>query len=128
MDIPLTLTRKAGLSMPVEKFKKALEEHANSSKEEPELEVTKKGAIYMTAVVECVVKNVLQDAGNVCRQKKQRRLLPGHIIEAVKRNDDLNELLGKCVEKFDTPIVLKAKKNIEEEDESSSSSSDASDD
>ncbi|KAF2986395.1 hypothetical protein EK904_003659 [Melospiza melodia maxima] len=49
-------------------------------------------AIYLTAVMEYLTAEVLELAGNAARENKKTRILPRHILLAVRNDDELNKL------------------------------------
>lgn len=47
----------------------------------------------MASVLEYLVSEVIELSGNACRDNKMKRIGPRHILLAVKKDDELNELL-----------------------------------
>ena len=50
--------------------------------------------VYMAAVLEYIVAEVLELAGNAAKDNKKQRIVPRHIMLAVKNDDELSNLLG----------------------------------
>ena len=52
------------------------------------------GPIYLTAVLEYMVAEVLELAGNACRDNKKKRVTPRHLVLAIRNDEELNKFLG----------------------------------
>lgn len=50
-------------------------------------------SIYLASVLEYLVAEVLELAGNAARDNKKQRIIPRHIQLAVRNDDELNEIL-----------------------------------
>ena len=51
------------------------------------------GSIYLAAVMEYLTAEILELAGNAARDNKKSRIIPRHIVLAVKNDEELNGLL-----------------------------------
>ncbi|NXB03167.1 H2A2 protein, partial [Cnemophilus loriae] len=81
---------KAGLQFPVGRVYRHLRRGKYADR------IGSGAAIYLAAVMEYVVAEVLELAGNAARENKKTRILPRHIQLAVRNDDELNKLFA-CV-------------------------------
>ena len=101
-----TKSQKAGLVLPFSLFQQKFEENAC------EESVTNEGAVYMTAVIEYIMAEVLELAGNACRDSRRLRIAPRDVQKAVREDEELNKLLGGLVVDV-TTSSLPPKKKVE---------------
>ena len=79
---------RAGLQFPVGRIHRLLRK-GNFSKR------TGSGApVYMAAVMEYLAAEVLELAGNAARDNKKRRIIPRHLLLAIRNDEELNKLLA----------------------------------
>ncbi|NXO22365.1 H2AX protein, partial [Cisticola juncidis] len=81
---------KAGLQFPVGRIHRLLRQGRYARK------VGSGAAIFLAAVMEYMVAEVLELAGNAARAHKKARILPRHIQLAVSNDDELNKFFA-CV-------------------------------
>eukprot|EP00005_Dracoamoeba_jomungandri_P003410 CAMPEP_0174260816 /NCGR_PEP_ID=MMETSP0439-20130205/10630_1 /TAXON_ID=0 /ORGANISM="Stereomyxa ramosa, Strain Chinc5" /LENGTH=138 /DNA_ID=CAMNT_0015345153 /DNA_START=34 /DNA_END=450 /DNA_ORIENTATION=+ len=83
----VTRSARAGLQFPVGRIHRQLKDGRYSSR-------TGAGApVYMAAVLEYLVAEILELAGNAARDNKRVRIIPRHIQLAVRNDEELNKLL-----------------------------------
>ena len=80
-------TARAGLQFPVGRVHRLLK-RGNYSKR------TGSGAaIYLAAVMEYLSAEILELAGNAARDNKKKRVVPRHLLLAIRNDEELNKLL-----------------------------------
>ena len=52
------------------------------------------GGIFMAAVLEYLAKEILELAGNACREKGKKTISPRHLMLAMKNDEELNKLVA----------------------------------
>ncbi|KHN70726.1 Histone H2AX [Toxocara canis] len=80
---------RAGLQFPVTKFHRLMKEAHRAKR------VTQSAAVYLSAVVEYLSAEILELSGNACRDNKRKRLVPRHILLAVKNDEELDRMCSK---------------------------------
>ena len=82
-----TLSKKSGLQFPVARIHAALKKGRYGE------HINKMASVYLTAVIEYLVAEVLELAGGQAKDYKKTRITPRHIQLAVRSDLELNELL-----------------------------------
>ena len=83
-----TKSAKAGLTFPVGRIGRFLKKGRFAKR------VGAGAPVYMAAVLEYVVAELLELSGNAAKDNKKTRIVPRHIQLAVKNDEELNKLLG----------------------------------
>ncbi|CAM2724991.1 unnamed protein product [Rotaria socialis] len=83
---------RAGIIFPVTRMHRYLKAAPSAPKR-----VTKGAAIYLAAVAEYLVAEVLELSGNAARDNRRSRIIPRHVLLAVASDEELNKLLRGCV-------------------------------
>ena len=82
---------RAGLQFPVGRIARYLRK-GNYAKR-----VGGAAPVYLAAVLEYIVAEVLELAGNAAKDNKRSRITPRHIQLAVRNDDELNQFFGNAV-------------------------------
>ena len=78
---------RAGLQFPVGRMHTALKKGQYAKR------VGNGSAVYLAAVLEYLTAEILELAGNAARDNKKVRIIPRHLLLAIKNDDELNNLL-----------------------------------
>ncbi|KAG9447339.1 hypothetical protein H6P81_013467 [Aristolochia fimbriata] len=81
-------SQKAGLQFPVGRIARFLKKGRYAQR------VGIGAPIYLAAVLEYLAAEVLELAGNAARDNKKTRIIPRHVLLAVRNDDELGKLLA----------------------------------
>ncbi|XP_060929878.1 late histone H2A.2.2-like [Limanda limanda] len=84
----VTRSARAGITFPVGRIHRLLKKGQYAKR------VGDGAAVYLAATMEYLTAEILELAGNACRDNKKRRIAPRHILLAVKNDEELNVLLA----------------------------------
>ena len=79
---------KAGLQFPVGRVARYMKKMRVASR------IGSGAPVYLAAVLEYLTAEILELAGNACRDNKKHRIVPRHIQLAVRNDEELNKLMG----------------------------------
>ncbi|OMO67695.1 hypothetical protein CCACVL1_20374 [Corchorus capsularis] len=85
---PVSRSVKAGLQFPVGRIGRYLKKGRYA------LRVGSGAPVYMAAVLEYLAAEVLELAGNAARDNKKNRIIPRHVLLAVRNDEELGKLLA----------------------------------
>ena len=80
---------KAGLQFPVGRIARHLKKGRYAAR------VGAGAPVYMAAVLEYLVAEILELAGNAARDHKKSRIIPRHVQLAVRNDEELSKFLGR---------------------------------
>ncbi|XP_020913656.1 late histone H2A.2.2-like [Exaiptasia diaphana] len=80
---------KAGLQFPVSRVHRFLRSGNYAKK------IGSGASVYLAAVMEYLAAEVLELSGNASRDNNRKRIIPRHLMLAVRNDEELNKLLGK---------------------------------
>jgi len=86
---PISTSTRAGLSLPVPRTKKHMVDQRLAGR------ISKTAPIYLTAVLEYLVAEVLELAGNAAKDNKKKTINPRHVMLAIRMDDELGKLCSK---------------------------------
>ena len=81
---------KAGIQFPVGKVGRLLKKGGYAKR------VGAGAPVYLAAVLEYLVAELLELSGNAAKDNKKQRIIPRHIQLAVKNDEELNKFLGRA--------------------------------
>lgn len=87
----LSRSAKAGLQFPVGRLSRYIRKGGYAKR------VGAGAPVYAAAVLEYLCAEVLELAGNVARDHKKTRILPRHIMLAVRNDEELSKLMSSIV-------------------------------
>ena len=112
---PKSTSSKAGLQFPVTRIRRYLKKGNYGPR-------GMAGSIYLAAVLEYLTAEILELAGNAARDNKKARIIPRHLLLAVKNDDELNGLLkhvtisqGGVLPNIQSVLLPKKSSSIEKE-------------
>lgn len=82
-------SKRAGLSFPVGRVARLLRKGRYATR------VSDVAPVYLAACLEYLSAEVLEIAGNACRDHKRQRIIPRHIALAVRNDEELNRLMSR---------------------------------
>ena len=83
----ISKSARAGLQFPVGRIARFLKKGRHASR------VGAGAPVYLAAVLEYLAAEVLELAGNAAKDNKRGRIVPRHILLAIKNDEELNKLL-----------------------------------
>ncbi|CAF3036400.1 unnamed protein product [Rotaria sp. Silwood2] len=88
----LSRSTRAGIIFPVSRVHRQLKSMPTATKR-----ITQGASIYLSAVIEYLVAELLELSGNAARDCHRSRIIPRHILLAYANDDELYRLLRNCV-------------------------------
>ena len=85
---PMSKSARAGLTMPVGRLKRYMRRGRYAPR------IGAGAPVYLAAVIEYCVAEVLELAGNAAKDNKRKTISPRHIMLAIKGDDEFNKMCG----------------------------------
>ena len=85
---PVSRSIKAGLQFPVGRIGRYLKKGRYAQR------VGTGAPVYLAAVLEYLAAEVLELAGNAARDNKKNRIIPRHVLLAIRNDEELGKLLA----------------------------------
>merc|ERR1712126_441731 len=82
-------SNRAGLQFPVGRIHRLLRKGNYAER------IGAGAPVYLAAVMEYLAAEVLELAGNACRDNKKTRIIPRHLQLAIRNDEELNKLLSR---------------------------------
>ena len=79
---------KAGIQFPVGRMGRFLKDGRYASR------IGSGAPVYLAAVLEYIVAEILELAGNAAKEQKKQRIIPRHIQLAVRNDEELSKFIG----------------------------------
>lgn len=80
---------QAGLVFPVKKVSHKMRKDLGHVK------FTEQSAVFMAAILEYMTAELLELAGNVTTDNKKKRIIPRHIMLAIRNDDEIEKFIGR---------------------------------
>jgi histone H2A len=87
-DKKVSTSTKAGLQFPVGRIKRYLKNGKYASR------IGVGAPVYLAAILEYLTAEIIELAGNAAKDNKKTRIIPRHIMLAVRNDEELNKLFG----------------------------------
>ncbi|XP_071518388.1 late histone H2A.1-like [Panulirus ornatus] len=82
-----TLAYRASLQFPVSRIHRYLKAGNYASR------ISLIGSVFCAAVLEYLTAEILELSGNIAHRSKKKRIIPRHILLAVRHDEELNKML-----------------------------------
>jgi len=87
----ISRSSRAGLQFPVGRISRYLKAGKYAER------VGAGAPVYLAAVLEYLAAEVLELAGNAAKDNKKNRVIPRHILLAVRNDEELNKLMSNAI-------------------------------
>ena len=84
----ISRSSKAGIQFPVGRIARFLRQGKYSDR------IASGAPIYLAAVLEYLAAEILELSGNAAKEYKKSRIVPRHILLAIKHDEELSKLIG----------------------------------
>jgi histone H2A len=87
----MSRSTRAGLQFPVGRLARKLRKGRYSER------LGNGAPVYLAGVLEYLTAEMLELSGNKCRDDKRKRIIPQHLLLAVRNDEELNKLVGNAL-------------------------------
>ncbi|KAG6813159.1 histone H2A [Tricholoma furcatifolium] len=86
-----TRSQRAGLVFPVSRIDRLLRKETRAKR------IFSAAPVYLAAVIEYLVAEIVELAGNAARDHKKKRIIPRYLQLAIRNDIELNALMGDVI-------------------------------
>jgi len=87
----LSHSARAGLIFPIGRIRTYLKNGMFAKR------IGKGAPVYLAAVLEYIIAEILELGGNAARDNKKARITPRHLMLAIRNDEELNGLMPRCI-------------------------------
>ena len=86
---PVTLSKRAGLKMPVGRIRRMISDGKYVGR------MSMSAPLALSAILEFLIDDIIEAAANQAKNKNKKRIVPRHIMQGIRKDQDLDSMLSK---------------------------------